>query len=155
MKPTDPEAFGVALHRKCESPIEQAMLLAMRKMPLYSMARRIGVFPSLDGFDAATMDEPVPTVGIIPQAQIGPYRVDFLLAARALWGIATLVVECDGFDFHNATEEQAVADKIRDRWLMDQGHRVVRFRGSEIHESAPGCAREVADRLASARGHPL
>lgn len=155
MNPTDPVAFDIAACKTCESPIEQTMLLALRKMPLYTMAKRIGVFATLDDFTSATLDERTPTVGVVPQAQIGPYRVDFLVAARAQWGMATLVVECDGFDFHNATEEQAIADKTRDRWLMDKGHRVVRFRGSEIHASAAGCAEEVADRLMAARGHPL
>jgi hypothetical protein len=69
-----------------------------------------------------------------PQVQIGPHRVDFL--------IQDIVVECDGHKFHSSKKQRAL-DVRRDRYLVGQGYRVVRFTGSEIHKDALTCAKEV------------
>lgn len=71
-----------------------------------------------------------------PQVSVGRYRVDFL--------VGMLVIECDGHEFH-ASKEQRTHDAGRDRWLMSQGYRVVRFTGSEIFRDAVKCAQEVRD----------
>ena len=51
---------------------------------------------------------------------------------------ARLVVECDGFDFHERTKEQASRDRRRDRALQRAGFKVYRYTGSDIWADALG-----------------
>ena len=58
------------------------------------------------------------------QAPVGPYVVDFLCPA------ARLIIELDGG--HHNEDEMARRDRERERWLEQQGYRIVRFWNSEI-----------------------
>lgn len=87
-------------------------------------------------------------ITIEPQAQIGDYRVDFLVTARARWGADSyadvrVVVECDGHQFHERTKEQARSDRRRDRELQKLGFLIYRYTGSEIWRDVYACAHEV------------
>ena len=57
------------------------------------------------------------------------------------------MVECDGSDFHDATVEQLVRDRRRDRRLQAMGFNVFRYSGSEIWRDVFASAREVTDFL--------
>jgi very-short-patch-repair endonuclease len=80
------------------------------------------------------------------QHQIGPYRVDFALVSRLA---GRVVIECDGHDYHERTKEQARHDKKRDRFMLAQGWKVLRFTGSEIYADAAKCVAEVRALLES------
>ena len=93
---------------------------------------------------------------ITPQASIGEYRVDFLLEAKVpvyswdenhreqvTYYSSSLVVECDGHDFHEKTKQQASKDKKRDRTLQSCGYQVFHFTGSEIWKDPFACAAQV------------
>jgi very-short-patch-repair endonuclease len=94
---------------------------------------------------------------IYPQIKIGEYRVDFLIEIFTVvpkldnlnvekpW--LSIVVECDGHEFHERTKKQAKRDKSRDRWFQNHGYVVLRFTGSEIWEDAGACAHQVADTI--------
>lgn len=82
------------------------------------------------------------------QADIGPYRVDFLFTVHVHGKSARLVVECDGHDFHEKTKEQAQRDKARDRYFVGEGIAVLRFTGSEIHRDVQACVEEIQNVLA-------
>jgi very-short-patch-repair endonuclease len=58
------------------------------------------------------------------QAPVGPYVVDFLCPA------ARLIIELDGG--HHNEDEMARRDRERERWLEQEGYRIVRFWNSEI-----------------------
>lgn len=75
------------------------------------------------------------------QVEIAPFRVDFAFAD------ARLVVEVDGFAFHDRTHEQAQRDRARDRALVSDGWRVVRFTAVEVFANARRCAGEVVAML--------
>jgi len=116
---------------RCESPIEQLMLIALNES-LDFMMERTG-FP----------------ISCAPQVEIetnrGKYRVDFLID---VWvnppdGFKYIVVECDGHEFHEKTKEQAQRDKSRDRDLLANGYAVLRFTGSEIWRDPRRCVYEV------------
>lgn len=87
--------------------------------------------------------------GLVPQVQLGNYRVDFVVVFREWYGEAILsranviVVECDGHDFHERTKEQAAKDRKRDRALQAQGLSVLRYTGSELWKDAPTCSEET------------
>ena len=53
------------------------------------------------------------------------------------------MVEVDGHAFHERTREQAIRDRRRDRNLLREGFRVIRFTGSEVFGNPSGCAKEV------------
>lgn len=134
----------------CESPIEELLLAA-----LFIYDKEVGqpkqmFFMQKGGPQGGPpFDE---TVFVYQQAQVGPYRVDFLILDASLpfelgeprW----LVIECDGHDFHERTKEQARRDKRRDRFLQLKGYRVLRFTGSEIWADAEKCADEIIKHLA-------
>lgn len=92
---------------------------------------------------------------LLPQFELGNYRVDFLLEIEEpdlrslrLTGeqradFATLIIECDGHDFHEKTKEQAQRDKERDRMLQSMGHHVFRFTGAEIWRDSCQCGEQA------------
>ncbi|WP_407115194.1 endonuclease domain-containing protein [Bradyrhizobium sp. LMG 9283] len=58
------------------------------------------------------------------QAPLGPYVVDFFLPAKRL------IIELDGG--HHNEDNVAARDLERQRWLENEGYRVIRFWNSEI-----------------------
>lgn len=75
------------------------------------------------------------------QVEIDRFRVDFLVDRR-------LIVECDGEDFHYATDAQRLRDLLRDRHLMRvTGFRVLRFQGTRIYRELSRCLNEIAGAL--------
>ncbi len=111
-----------AITARCESPLEQLMLLALA---------RGGAFR--------------PGLVVIQQPDILSYRADFLIGALSAPGAAPhwAVVECDGHEFHERTAEQAEHDRARDRAMTAAGYRVFRFTGREIWRDPKKCADEV------------
>lgn len=126
-----------------ESPIER-IFLAQLLHP--STARtydtRLETMLPKSGMVANAVPPPFPGIYVYPQIRIGDFRVDFLLAYVGR-SVAPLIVECDGHDFHEKTKEQAQRDKARDRYLVSQGYRLVRFTGSEIYQNPEGAVEEA------------
>lgn len=84
------------------------------------------------------------TIQIDPQVKIGPYRADFLVRFRFdSERQISIIVECDGHDFHERTKAQASRDKRRDRAMQRLGYEVYRFTGADVHLDCYGCARDV------------
>lgn len=71
--------------------------------------------------------------------RLDAYKIDLLLRA----GGTVLAIECDGFDWHDRTKQQASSDRARDRFLLRNGVSCVRFTGSDIHARADECAAEI------------
>lgn len=88
---------------------------------------------------------------VVPQRQRLNWRVDFEMYYWCFGdnsnaqGWKTLIVECDGHDFHERTKEQAKKDRSRDREAQLDGATVFRFTGSEIYRDAWGCAAKIVD----------
>jgi very-short-patch-repair endonuclease len=84
---------------------------------------------------------------LVPEEEIGGYRVDFLLLAddRDMQVSTQIVVECDGFDFHERTAQQASHDRARDRALLRLGFPTVRYLGADIHHGAECCALDLVE----------
>jgi len=73
------------------------------------------------------------------QAEIGPYRVDFL------WREQMAIIECDGFAYHGSTREAFENDRLRDAYLQSLGYTVWRFSFRQITSQQY----EVRERLRS------
>lgn len=56
---------------------------------------------------------------------------------------ARIAVEVDGFRYHDATPEQAAADRARDRALTDAGWRVYRYSATTVTGDAATVAHEL------------
>jgi hypothetical protein len=80
---------------------------------------------------------------LVPQFRIGKYTADFLVCYKN----KSVVIECDGHDFHEKTKAQAAHDKKRDRFIQSQGYSVLRFTGHEIYTSAEDCVNEICNYL--------
>lgn len=126
---------GVA---RCESPIERQLAFAFADIGGFRWA--------IPGDDPHCLGswEALP-LALLAQPQVGPYRPDFGVA-RLAWrpgDVPPVVVECDGFAYHDLTRAQADRDRLRDRYYVGRGAAVLRFSGREIARDAAGCAREV------------
>lgn len=88
---------------------------------------------------------------IFPQHRVGNRRADFLIQCFTprdpRQKQSEIIVECDGYAFHDSNIEQKVKDKKRERELMAEGYQVLRFSGSEIYRDPLLCAQEVVDYL--------
>lgn len=132
---------------RCESPIEVALAEALTDIAGFDLndgsfgEQEIGRWPGW-------------FLALLAQQQIGPYRCDFVIASTVLTKPLAVVIEADGHQFHERTKRQARRDRERDRFFAAHEMTVLRFTGSEIHES-PGACAEEAFRIAIGRQRPL
>jgi hypothetical protein len=121
-------------HYKIESPIEQLFLIEFSYQQ--------------NGFNA--VPDGFPKLYIMPQYEISTkegekYRVDFLIYCtdNDMWMTKeetypqyqkekVLLVELDSFLWHGQTPEQFEKEKKRERDLMNEGYKIMRFSGREI-----------------------
>jgi very-short-patch-repair endonuclease len=75
--------------------------------------------------------------GLVPQHQVGAYRVDFAIPDRKL------AIEIDGLAYHGS-QEAFIKDRNRQRDLEMAGWRVLRFAAKEVSADAAGCVRKAA-----------
>ena len=76
------------------------------------------------------------------QYPVGIYIIDFYF-----WDALTnqkYAVEIDGHEAHK-TKEQRFNDYRRERFLMKEGYKVIRFMGSEVYTDAGGCIKELME----------
>lgn len=136
-------ALGNEALAKCESPIERLFLAAL--------STYMRMHPDFQFILSATipldLDRACCRVWCVPQAQLGPYRVDFLLIDQRHTPARRSIIECDGHDFHERTKKQAQRDRSRDRWFTTSGMPVLRFTGSEIYSRPFELVDEVAEWL--------
>lgn len=147
----------------CESPIEEIFL--------YAFLLHLGITgSSVEVLSSNGHVEYASGVGlscekwcIKPQHVMGKYRVDFLVSHEKIGAsvksdsatnlrevkIASVVVECDGHDYHEKTKAQAQRDKSRDRSLQSLGIHVFHFTGAEIFRDPLRCVEETAKHLES------
>lgn len=112
----------------CESPIEQLLGFS-----LSIQMNRIDLFADATSF---LQQQNIKT-------KHKTYRVDFLIQALKMNRSVSYIIECDGHDYHEKTKEQAKRDKQRDRHLINEGYKVLRFTGSEIYENPHQCSNEI------------
>lgn len=129
-----------------ESPIEGILLAEMLRRPIFMAEQGTG-----EG------------LFITPQYPVGPYSADFVVTAREYVGPLTvppktksrrIAVECDGYEFHDRTREQAQHDRVRDRYFAAEGLTVLRFTGAEINRDVRACVDEIQD-VALSGGEPI
>lgn len=124
---------------RCESPIEKLMLVGFWGRSVAQALTKTEYTLEQDSKVVQGLAASAPHILLAQQARIGNRRVDFLLASAQ----RSVVVECDGRDFHDRTNSQITADKSRDRELVAAGYPVMRFSGAEIWRNANACVDQV------------
>ena len=74
---------------------------------------------------------------LIPQVEIGPYRVDFLYNGR-------YVIEIDGREHHTSHNDREY-DYDRERYLQQQGYRIIRFTAKEVADYPRECITQMME----------
>jgi len=150
----------------CESPIEVLMAYSLYIAGKYnnltvSFRGKICEHNSYDGKFGERLLNQLGHIHISLQKRIDKYRVDFFVTmiipetvidrpdgARLLPRVEkSIIIECDGHNFHEKTKVQAKKDKSRDRKLQSLGHQVYHFTGSEIYSNPIEFASEVIENL--------
>jgi very-short-patch-repair endonuclease len=102
---------------------------------------------ALNGGSAPAIIQPgKPIVGserllIAPQHTIGFYLADIAIVDQL--HKRRVVVECDGFEFHDKGLQQAAHDRARDRFFLTRNWPVLRFNGSEITRQVDLCLADI------------
>lgn len=130
---------------KIESPIEQLFYIEF----LYQLE------------DLNKVPDEFPKFYVMPQYEIltkegEKYRIDFLIyhTNNDMWMTKeetypqyqkekVLLVELDSFLWHGQTPEQFEKEKKRERDLMNEGYKIMRFSGREIVRDVEKCVEEV------------
>lgn len=75
------------------------------------------------------------------------YIADFVFEAdiyvNPYFVVKPLVIECDGYEFHQKTKEQVMKDNEREFNLKMAGYDVIRFSGSQIYRNPLKCAEDT------------
>lgn len=132
------------LYAACESPIEE--ILAAELLFLIDGYNEVefdwsgGYFRTKKGREL--WGDAFATY-VASQESVEGRRTDFTFHLLCKGTLSTLVVECDGHDFHERTKEQAKRDRSYDRKLTAAGITLLRFTGSEIFRDPKKCAEEI------------
>lgn len=114
-----------ALCAVIKSPIERYMLCG-----LYEAGTKAGI--AIDLGEHTFTRGPNKALALTLQREIGPFAADFALVGP----FKSVVIECDGAEFHQDKEK----DASRDKFMQERGWRVMRFTGQEIYQDAARCA---------------
>lgn len=140
----------------CESPVEQILLAALYEYwqaDANTTLNRIQChlaanYPAWDGiFLACAEPQRSPETALtdnIYRADLYIFITRFRHNLDKTWPeFGRLVVEVDGHDYHERTKAQASYDKKRDRDLILEGYRVIRFSGSDVYNHPHECAEDI------------
>ena len=132
-----------------KSPIERIFMVAM-----FAVARhQPPLLPLIWYKDAVKFSNPDGLhIPIFPQWRVPStlYTVDFALKicdSLGDWPGKTILVECDGHEFHYQSKDQIEKDRDRDRLLQILGFPVFRFTGRELWRDPIRCAMQVQNWL--------
>jgi very-short-patch-repair endonuclease len=78
---------------------------------------------------------------IVSQHGLGRFRADFALIMA---GGRKVVIECDGIEWHDRTNQQFISERQRERDILILGWPVMRFTGAELMRDPDACAADVA-----------
>lgn len=116
----------------CESPIEKIFLLAFE---IVNKHKKTDIFISPQVEIVGTKKDYIADFTIEYDEICNPdFKKDF-----------ALIIECDGYDFHQKTKKQVEYDNNREYDLKMIGYQIIRFSGSEIYNNPLKCALKVFD----------
>ena len=114
----------------CESPIEKIFLLAFEIVQKY---KKTCFFINSQVEIEGTKKDYIADFVIEYDEICNPdFKKDF-----------ALIIECDGYNFHQKTKKQVEYDNNREYDLKMAGYQIIRFSGSEIYQKPIQCALKV------------
>ncbi len=122
----------------CASPLEMAVAIGFLSLAETDVGVHLRAWDDVH----VTIDE---SHSIYPQRQVGKYRVDFAIESNEFHKSTPvkIAVELDGHEFHERTVDQAVHDRQRDRFLVSEGWKVVRYHRKEIADDLMKVVKEI------------
>jgi very-short-patch-repair endonuclease len=133
-----------------DSEIERLLLAALIARARLSATEYTDLIVVADDAAAAQQLDAFRRMIVRPQAPIDRRRVDFLIKVldwrgpKERWYWRSLIIECDGHDFHTS-KEQTARDRAKDRTATLDDFDFFRFTGSEIWRDPWGCAEQITD----------
>ena len=124
-----------ALCRFCQSPIEKDMAQAMIDDERLTASGAPTIITDAELIEGSGL------LAIVPQFKIGRLVPDFALNMQ---GGRKLLVECDGIEWHDRTNEQFMSERQRERDLLILGWPTMRFTGKEIMRDPARCVADIA-----------
>lgn len=122
--------FKCLLHNG-ESPIEQILFTAFEIYMTIEHKTKIYLLPQIE-----------------VESNNQRYRVDFLYDENEWINTEMktgrkIIIECDGYEFHQKTKEQVQYDNEREYNLKMKGFEIIRFSGSQIYNQPMKCAEDL------------
>lgn len=119
----------------CQSPIEKILLVALTKK-----------FEEIDTWMYIETQTLIECNG-------KNYYADFTICYDEMlnWYLKedfNLIIECDGYDFHQKTKEQVDYDNKREYDLKAEGWDIIRFSGREIYNNPMQCVERILKYIA-------
>lgn len=114
----------------CESPIEIIFLTA------YEIYRQM--------YDNDIFMQPQTEIECGEKTYFADFTIEFdELVNHEFKEDFKLIIECDGYEFHQKTKKQVDYDNKREYDLKMQGYEILRFSGSEIYNNPFGSVEKV------------
>lgn len=141
-------AFARTHLSKAESPLEELFLILWAYW--HSHSGKPGQF-TYAGEKVPWTDEPGPNAvffDLSQQVKIGRHRADYVVTIQRRTGKALrIAIELDGHRFHDRTEQQASADRRRDRYFLREGVFTLRYTFSDLVKAPNDAMRDLTDTL--------
>ncbi len=124
----------------CESPIEQLLAIEIERIGL----NYFHLFnPKIECIEYSKNK--------VINTKDNKYRVDmligFLFKFKDDYLTYNLIVECDGFEYHQGNKSQIDIDYERQADLLANGYDVIRFTGSAINKSSHICVKKIINHV--------
>lgn len=118
------------LYEKIESPIEQIFITAFELYLIFNQKEDIFLFSQKE-----------------IQVNDRKYIVDFYFEedeyVNKFNTNKKIIIECDGYEFHQKTKEQVQKDNEREYNLKMAGYEILRFSGTQIYNNPFKCAEDT------------
>lgn len=122
--------YPSVLYEKIESPIEQIFITAFELYIMFNKKKDIVLFSQKE-----------------IKANGKKYIVDFYFEedeyVNKFNTDKKIIIECDGYEFHQKTKEQVQKDNEREYNLKMAGYEILRFSGTQIYNNPFKCAEDT------------
>lgn len=118
------------LYEKIESPIEQIFITAFELYLIFNKKEDIYLF--LQKEIIANGKKYVVDFYFEEDENVNKFNTD-----------KKIIIECDGYEFHQKTKEQVKHDNEREYDLKMAGYEILRFSGSQIYNEPFKCAEDT------------
>ena len=122
--------YPSVLYEKIESPIEQIFITAFELYIMFNKKKDIVLFSQKE-----------------IKANEKKYIVDFYFEedeyVNKFNTDKKIIIECDGYEFHQKTKEQVQKDNEREYNLKMAGYEILRFSGTQIYNNPFKCAEDT------------